>query len=66
MKKKWTQAACTLFTAILLCSFVLPALADADPTLSAFSKYAKMLQGKGASKEHQGGGLGAAGLRKGR
>ena len=49
MKKKWTQAACTLFTAILLCSFVLPALADADPTLSAFSKYAKMLQGKGAS-----------------
>ena len=49
MKKKWTQAACTLLTAILLCSFVLPALADTDPTLNAFSKYAKMLQGKGAS-----------------
>ncbi len=49
MKKKWTQAACTLFTAILLCSFVLPALADADPTLSTFAKYAKVLQGKGSS-----------------
>lgn len=49
MKRKWNRTFCALFTAVLLCSFVLPALADADPTLSAFGKYAKMLQGKGAS-----------------
>lgn len=30
MKKKWTRTALTLIAAILLCSFVFPALADAD------------------------------------
>ncbi len=49
MKQKWNRTVCALITIMLLCSFALPAFADADITLSALSKYAKVLQGKGSA-----------------
>ena len=46
MKRNWNRLVCTALAAILLCSCVLPAMADTDKTLDAFGKYAKILQGK--------------------
>ena len=49
MKTNWTRAACALLVMILLCGLALPAAAETDVTLNTFAKYAKVLQGKGAS-----------------
>ena len=49
MKMKWNRTACALLIMILLCCVALPAAAETDITLSTFAKYAKVLQGKGAS-----------------
>lgn len=49
MKTKWNRVAWALLVMILLCSFALPAAAETDVTLNTFAKYAKVLQGKGAS-----------------
>ena len=49
MKTKWNRTACALLIMILLCCVALPAAAETDVTLNTFAKYAKVLQGKGAS-----------------
>ncbi|MBR5109768.1 MAG: hypothetical protein IK099_06200 [Clostridia bacterium] len=49
MNRKWNRTACAIIALVLLCSCALPVLAETDATLNAFTKYAKMLRGKGAS-----------------
>ena len=45
MKRNWNRFACLVITTVMLFCSVLPALAETDKTLDAFTKYAKLLKG---------------------